>query len=276
MALNAQVIVVGNEKGGSGKTTIAMHVVVSLLRMGFKVGAIDLDLRQQSLARYIANRKQWVEHSGIALKIPAIREIAASRLDSRSGAIAEEQGKFAAAIEELSQENDFLVIDCPGSDVPLARYAHTFADTLITPINDSLLDLDLLGRLNPGTWELERSGVYSDLVWELRKDRITRHRASLDWIVTRNRLSHLTDRNKVKVNDSLDKMARILGFRTATGFAERVVYRYLFLWGLTLLDLRETGMEIEMTKSHHAALDEIRVFMETLWLPMVSERLDLL
>ena len=276
MPLKAQVIVVGNEKGGSGKTTIAMHLVVSLLRMGFKVGAIDLDLRQQSFARYIANRRAWIDNSGIALTLPMTRDIAFSLLDSRSGAIAEEQGKFVAIIEELSQENDFLVIDCPGSDVPLARYAHTFADTLITPINDSLLDLDLLGRLNPNTWELEQSGVYADLVWDLRKDRIIRHRASLDWIVTRNRLSHLTDRNKVRINNSLDKMARVLGFRTAQGFSERVVYRHLFLWGLTLLDLRENGMEIEMTKSHNAALTEIRAFMENLWLPMVNDRLDML
>ena len=53
----AHIIVVGNEKGGAGKSTVAMHVATALARLGHKVGMIDLDLRQKTTARYLANRK---------------------------------------------------------------------------------------------------------------------------------------------------------------------------------------------------------------------------
>jgi chromosome partitioning protein len=52
------VIVVGNEKGGSGKSTAAMHLIVALAKLDFKLGSIDLDARQSSLSRYIANRRE--------------------------------------------------------------------------------------------------------------------------------------------------------------------------------------------------------------------------
>ena len=44
-----RVIVVANEKGGSGKSTIAMHVAIALMKRGHRVATIDLDLRQRSL-----------------------------------------------------------------------------------------------------------------------------------------------------------------------------------------------------------------------------------
>ena len=47
------VIVVGNEKGGSGKTTLAMHVAIALLKAGQSVGIVDLDSNQHGLTRYV-------------------------------------------------------------------------------------------------------------------------------------------------------------------------------------------------------------------------------
>ena len=64
------VIVVGNEKGGSGKTTIAMHVAIALLTDGQRVATIDLDSNQKSLTRYIENRRVWAKHCGIELETP--------------------------------------------------------------------------------------------------------------------------------------------------------------------------------------------------------------
>lgn len=274
MGKAAHVIVVGNEKGGSGKTTVAMHLACGLLRMGFKVGCIDLDHRQQSLARYIANRTSWVERTRVPLPMPRFAVVLPSQHELKSQALAEDRIAFDAQLIDFSQNCDFLVVDCPGADVPLARYAHTYADTLITPINDSLLDLDLLGQLDPVTWELKRAGVYANLVWELRQERRKTHKSGIDWVVTRSRLSALSDRNKRKMAETLPKIQKVLGFRMSDGFGERVIFRYLFLWGLTVLDLRQSGIDMEQTKSHQSAREEVMALLSNLWLPRVTERLD--
>ena len=61
---SAHVIVLGNEKGGSGKSTTALHIAVALLKAGQRVATIDLDSRQQSFTRYIANRQAWARRTG--------------------------------------------------------------------------------------------------------------------------------------------------------------------------------------------------------------------
>ena len=270
---SAHVVVIGNEKGGCGKTTVAMHLAIGLLRMGFRVSCLDLDHRQQSLGRYLANRQSWIERTRVPLPMPQLRVLSPSTAELRRQAEAEEQAAFDSALAAAAESADFVVVDCPGSDVPLARHAHTHADTLITPINDSLLDLDLLGRLDPVTWDLKAAGVYASLVWELRQQRRRAHRSGIDWVVTRSRLSALADRNKLKMAEVLPKMQKVLGFRQAEGFGERVIYRYLFLWGLTVLDLSQSGIDMEMTKSHQAARAEVTGLLANLWLPRVNERL---
>lgn len=270
----AHIIVIGNEKGGSGKTTVAMHLAVGLLRMGFKVGCLDLDHRQQSLGRYFTNRQAWVDRTRVPLPMPLFGVVMPSSADLKAQALFEERGAFDSQLAAMTAQCDFVVVDCPGSDVPLARHAHTLADTLVTPINDSLLDLDLLGQLDPVTWELKQAGVYSRLVWDLRLERRRAHKAGIDWLVTRSRLSALADRNKRKLAEILPKMQKVLGFRLAEGFGERVIYRYLFLWGLTVLDLAQSGINMEQTKSHQAARAEVTALLANLWLPRVTERLD--
>lgn len=267
------VIVIGNEKGGSGKTTVAMHLAVGLARLGFRVGGIDLDHRQQSLGRYMANRQAWIERSGVGLPMPRIVVMAPSACEIKAQAAVEDRGALDGAMADLSRRCDFIIVDCPGSDGVMARHAHTMADTLITPINDSLLDLDVLGRLDPVSWELSAAGFYANLVWELRQERRRQHKSGIDWVVTRSRLSALVDRNKRKMAEVLPKMQKVLGFRLADGFGERVIFRYLFLWGLTVLDIEQAGIRLEQTRSHQAARDEVRALLETLWLPRVNERL---
>lgn len=270
----AHVIVVGNEKGGSGKTTVSMHLAVGLLRLGFRVGCVDLDHRQQSLGRYFAHRRAWMERSLIPLPTPLMALVPPSAAELKAQAAAEERAALDEMLRRLSSQCDFVVIDCPGADQPLARHAHVHADTLVTPINDSLLDLDLLGRLDPVTWELQAAGIYADLVWDLRRQRRQAHRSGIDWVVTRSRLSALSDRNKRKMAEILPRMGGVLGFRLSDGFGERVIYRYLFLWGLTVLDLEQAGIDLGASKSNEAARTEVLGLLRNLWLPRVDERLD--
>src|SRR3546814_6757451 len=50
------VIVVGSEKGGTGKSTTAIHLTVGLMKLGFRVGTIDLDARQGTFTAFWRNR----------------------------------------------------------------------------------------------------------------------------------------------------------------------------------------------------------------------------
>lgn len=267
----AHVIVLGNEKGGSGKTTTAMHVIAYLLREGFRVGSIDLDGRQRSLTRYVENRKAWAEAAGVNLVMPDHMVITRSVAASVADANAEEGAELDGAIARLSETNDFLVIDCPGSDSNLSRLGHARADTLITPMNDSFVDFDLLGRVDPQTYRIKGPSVYSEMVWESRKRRAVRDGGEIDWVVVRNRLSHLDAKNKRRVESVLSALASRIGFRIGPGFGERVIFREMFPSGLTLLDLREEGVDTQMSMSHVAARAEVRALVEALELPLDME-----
>src|SRR5579875_2013837 len=67
---SAHVVVLGNEKGGSGKSTTALHIAVALLKAGQRVATIDLDSRQKSFTHYIENRRDWAARAGIKLELP--------------------------------------------------------------------------------------------------------------------------------------------------------------------------------------------------------------
>lgn len=262
------VIVIGNEKGGSGKSTTAMHVITALVREGHVVGAIDLDLRQQSLFRYLDNRADYMRRHGIDLPMPRRAALASSENDSRAEADAEDEANFAAAMARL-EDCDYVLIDCPGSYSGLARIAHTRADTLVTPLNDSLVDFDMLARLDPETGRIKGPSVYAEMVWKARQTRAATGRRPMDWLVLRNRVAALDARNKRRVGVALTELANRIGFRLAPGFTERVVFRELFLSGLTLLDLKESDPQA-MTMSNIAARQEVRELMRSLSLPLAA------
>lgn len=262
-------IVVGNEKGGSGKSTTAMHVAVALLRAGFRVGVLDLDSRQRTLWRYFQNRKAFCERKGVTLPMPEFDFVAASKEAVVADVIADEANRFREALGRMAETADFMILDCPGSDNPLSRLGHSFADTLITPMNDSFIDLDLLAELNPETLNVVRPSQYAAMVWEQRKQRYARDRHQVDWLVMRNRLSHVDARNKRRIAGVLEKLAPRVGFRVAPGLAERVIYRELFLAGLTLLDLDDPNAGVDMSLSHVAARQEVRGLINALRLPGV-------
>jgi chromosome partitioning protein len=271
----AHIIVFGNEKGGSGKSTTAMHVLAGLLRSGRSAGAIDLDLRQQSLFRYLDNRAAFADAHGIALPMPARVAVTASAADSQRDAGAEEEDTFAAALDRLAP-CDFVVIDCPGSHTRYASMAHAAADTLATPMNDSLVDFDLLARMDPATGRVLGPSIYAEMVWKARTLRVKAGLKSADWVVLRNRLSVTEARNKQRVGGALADLSKRIGFRLVPGLSERVIFRELFLQGLTLIDLADpaTGAAMAgragMTMSQIAARQELRDLVQALRLPGVQ------
>jgi chromosome partitioning protein len=265
----AHVIVVGNQKGGAGKSTVAMHVIVALMRMGRRTGVLDLDVRQRSLTRYIENRSRWISARGAKLPSPQILELFESRDRSLDAAEAADESGFHAALRRLSETCDFIVIDSPGGDSYLARLAHSWADTLITPLNDSFVDFDLLGDIDPDCAEIVRPSIYSEMVWDSRKRKALAVRTPIDWVVLRNRTSasKIEAKNKQKVGEALKTLSGRIGFRMAPGLSERVIYRELFPQGLTLLDLDAEGAQGDMKMGHLAARQELRDLFITLKLP---------
>lgn len=268
----AHIIVVGNEKGGAGKSTVAMHLTIGLLRMGMKVGILDLDVRQRSLATYLENRNRWLRTSETSLPMPETIRIDASQARDLNAAEKEEADAFQASLDRLAATCQYIIVDSPGGDTFLSRLAHASADTLITPLNDSFVDFDLLGEVDPETLEVARPSFYSELVWDSRKRKAATSRKPIDWVVMRNRMSPLDARNKQRVGEALDNLSKRVGFRIAPGLSERVIYRELFPMGLSLLDLHEAGAGVAFTMSHVAARQEIRDLLIVLKLPGLEGR----
>jgi chromosome partitioning protein len=271
-ALSAHVIVLGNEKGGSGKSTTAMHGAVALLKAGQRVATIDLDSRQRSFTHYIDNRRAWAKRAKLDLELPEHHCVVrgeSTRLEENE---ASEFSGFAAAITAVEHTHDFVVIDTPGSDSYLTRLAHSMADTLITPLNDSFVDFDVLGTIDPQTFALTGNSHYSEMVREARRQRRIVDGKLIDWVVIRNRLSTLGSRNKRLVGEGLEELGLRLGFRFITGLAERVVYREFFPRGLTALDeLDEITLGTRPSLSHVTAQEEVAALLAELKLP-VDER----
>lgn len=265
----AHIIVLGNEKGGSGKSTTAMHIATALARMGFKVGALDLDLRQRSFHRYIENRQDSITRDGLDIACPMLVEL--PQIDPETLAEGENiyDRRLSAAVAEIEPTCDFIVIDCPGSHTRLSQVAHSLADTLVTPLNDSFVDFDLLARVDPHSYDIKGPSVYSEMVWQARQLRSKAGLKPIDWVVQRNRVGAQQMHNKKKLGGALDRLAQRIGFRVGTGFSERVIFRELFPRGLTLLDLRDVGVD-RLNVSNIAARQELRDMLNGLELPGVE------
>ena len=245
-----RVVVVGNEKGGSGKSTVAAHLVVGFLGLGYRVAALDLDTRQRTMTRFFANRAAHAEAKDLALPLPR-REL----FPAVGGG-----GPLPDRLAALAPAHDIAVVDTPGADTPLSRLAHSCADVLVTPVNDSFVDLDALAEIDPEDFSVVRPSHYAAMVWEQKKARAARDRGVIDWVAMRNRLSHLDARNKRRVLAALEALAPRVGYRLVPGFSERVVFRELFPRGLTVLDLGAAG--VRMTMSHVGARLELRTLLE--------------
>jgi chromosome partitioning protein len=266
----AHIIIVGNEKGGAGKSTVSMHVATALSRMGHRVGALDLDLRQKTMARYLENRLAFCLREGFDLPTPEYRDLP----DVDASDLGEGENMYdrrlSLAVAGLEETCDFILIDCPGSHTRLSQVAHSLADTLVTPMNDSFIDFDLLARVDPETNKIMGPSVYSEMVWNARQLRATAGLKPIDWVVLRNRLGAQNMHNKKKIGEAMQDLSKRIGFRVSPGFSERVIFRELFPRGLTLLDLKEIGVKNALNISNVAARQEVRDLMKTLNLPGVD------
>lgn len=250
-----RVIVVANEKGGSGKSTIAMNIAIALMRAGNSVGSVDLDTRQRSFTHYIDNRLVWSRERDKLLPTPEHVCFDEDKTLDQDAARAE----LERTLEELATRHRYILIDTAGHDHFLNRLALGKADTLVTPLNDSFVDLDVLAAIEPHTLQVTGVSHYAGIVEDARRARIAQGLPDIDWIVLRNRLSMLTTRNKRLVGEVLGGLSQRLGFRCVEGLAERVVFREFYLRGLTAFDdLNEKTLGTRPTMSHVAAQLEVQ------------------
>ena len=249
-------IVFANEKGGTGKSTTAVHTAVALAAGGRRVAALDLDTRQRTLGRYLDNRGETIKRTGVALPMPRFETFDPAK------------DELDPLIDRMCEDADVIVIDTPGRDDPYARQAMLRADTMVTPINDSFVDLDLIGQVHPENYKVTKPSFYAELIWNSRTQRAKSVGRSVDWVVLRNRLQHIDSHNLRRVGAALDELARRVGFRVIPGLGERVIYRELFPKGLTLLDLQQLG---EVGIAHIAARQELREMIAGLGIPGAQE-----
>lgn len=247
MSTRPAVLVLANEKGGTGKSTVAVHLAVALAAEGKRVRLYDLDQRQRTSMRYLENRARHARTHGLDLPLPSADVLP--------------EGHDPAGLVEAGGA-DVLILDTPGRDSDEGRRALSLADTIITPINDSFIDFDLIGRVNPETFRVERPSFYAETIWKARQARARRDGTTVDWVLLRNRLSALEARNRRRLGEALAELAPRVGFRVVPGLSERVIYRELFPSGLTLLDFAQLG---EPSMSHVAARAELRELMAALF-----------
>lgn len=262
--MSLHTIVVGNEKGGSGKSTTVMHLAVGLLRQGRRVAVADLDARQGTVTRYFENRRRHVAEGELSLPMPELLTLKPEDGGNDEDGI---EALLQGVIEDVAQRHDVLILDTPGADTVLSRMAHSFADTLITPINDSFIDLDVLARVDPKTMTIEGPSHYAELVWGQRMTRARRGPGKVpptDWIVMRNRMGFTESKNKREIERLVAALAKRIGFRTVEGFSERVIFRELFHQGMTLMDVIEVSGHGALSMSHVAARQEVRQLLEAL------------
>lgn len=261
----ARTIVVGNEKGGAGKSTLAIHIATGLLHAGSSVAVVDLDVRQLSLANFFANRRRWLEANEADAPQPSVLTMgdaaAVTALPDD-----EQVARFHDLFLEAADSADYVLIDTPGGDTAISRAAHGKADQIVTPMNDSFVDFDMLGRVDPVTLELVKPSLYAEAVWEARKAKMIAERVSMDWVVLRNRLAPSEAKNRRRLDERVNALAKRVGFRIGPGLRDRVIYRELFPFGLTVADLSPTIRPVSMSLTHVAARQELRSLMQCLGL----------
>lgn len=259
MTSSAHHIVFANEKGGTGKSTTAVHVAVALAYQGHKVAIIDLDPRQRTSYRYLENRDATMKRLNIDIPQPFYDVFDGDNLAA-----------LEQLIERMSDGVDFLLYDTPGRDDKFARYVATRANTLVTPINDSFVDFDLIGQVDPETYKVRKLSFYAELIWDARKERARVDGNTIDWVLLRNRTQYVEAHNMKRIVAALTELSRRVGFRIIPGLSERVIYRELFPSGLTMLDKKHFG---RLATSHLAARQELRELIKHLALPQFSAQL---
>ena len=254
----AHIITIGNEKGGAGKSTLSMHLACGLMYSGARVGMVDIDIRQRTFERFTTNRSTYAKENGLDIPMPVVGSLP-KKLDD----ISPEQA-FAEVLDILNEKVDFILLDCPGALTRLSEMAHALSDTLVTPLNDSFIDFDLLGQVDSSGEKVLRPSLYAEMVWNARQERQRQGFKPLDWVVVRNRLARQHMHNKRKISAALQDLSKRIGFRLVPGLSDRVIFKELFPKGLTILD-PDAGSGFSL--SNIAAKQEIRDLLLGLELP---------
>jgi chromosome partitioning protein len=267
-AKSPHVIVVGNEKGGSGKSTVAVHIAVALMKAGASVATVDIDAWQSTFTRYIENRRTWAERLDRDLGIPVHVCFEGNNDIAHADERLRRRTRLIETIANVAADCRYVVIDTPSHDSFLVRFVHSLADTLITPLNDSFVDLDVLAHVDAETFAVSSTSQYAQMVQDVRCQRQLIDRTAFDWIVLRNRISTLgMSRNKQSVGAALQELSQKLNFQLLDGFAERVIYREFFPRGLTAVDDIEEGLlGRRPTMSHMTARLEVQHLLSAILL----------
>ena len=260
-----RIIVVANEKGGAGKSTVAALLSTAMLYQGRRVAVMDVDLRQQTLSHFFANRRRWLPAANVSAPVPLEYMLADDPADLAEADPARVVALFHKALILAMGAADIVVIDTPGGDTPLSRAAHLQADIVVTPMNDSFVDFDMLGKIDPITLKLVRPSLYAKVVHDARRTRAGYGR-KLDWVVLRNRMALADGRNRQRMTVNLELLAGQVGFRLGPQLRERIAYREMFPFGLTLADLSANLRPAEVSTPRKAAREELNALLAALHL----------
>lgn len=251
-----RIIVFSNLKGGTGKSTTALSVIVGLLRQGKSVASLDLDMDQEALSRYLFNRTRFAKLTKLRIGMPDHHRFTQIDPGGNGAELSTRLDKLSELIDKLVAENDYLVIDCPSLDNPLTRAVTARADVLTSPVNESFLDIDVIGEVRGSPPTVTRVGPFAEIIGAEMQRRREEGIAPLEWIVVRNRRNPSATRHTAAIGTVLDELARNLSFRVTDGFVDRLIFRELFLVGLSILDLRKDDPLIAGNSSHKSAYEE--------------------
>jgi chromosome partitioning protein len=249
-------IAIGNQKGGTGKSTTAVHLAVGLMARGHRVGCIDLDGEQGTFSHYLENRRAYVEKAEPNVPVPVCRRVEPSPAEHKETAQSEDRSRLNETFESFAGF-DYVIVDTPGNKGRLSRLGHINADVLITPLNDSFLDIDVLADIDLDERQVLAPSAYAEMVMTQNRQRTDMGRRPIDWLVMRNRLAQLDTRNSRDMRRLLDRLSERMGFELLPGLSERMIFRELFYKGLTLLDLPELPDEARNHASRWNARQEI-------------------
>lgn len=249
---HAPIILFANEKGGVGKTTLVFNTAIDLCNRGYRVLAIDLDFRQRSLARAIENRMASNRCLGLDLPVPKV-----CVLQQPSGPM------LVQELNRLGSDRDVILIDAPGHDSPVARRAMALAQTIVTPINPSFFDLDVLGHFDPVSLKFRKPGPFAQAILDIRAEQMRRNLLPARWIIAKNRIRGAERSHNKRIEPMLAQLSDQLGLTIAEGLTERVAYRSLLQYGFTISDIKRVPqlahMQIRNVKEISRLTNELNI-----------------